>query len=109
MVAFDHTHCFVEEDLESGLTGAQFVNDDRVYGVFPEFRPFLSERLLRRAAVAIARIDAAVIREIVGSIPHLWGPSALVRDRWAGQIFERGQRVEECLFAQLVPQLQMQV
>lgn len=109
MVAFDHTHCFVEEELEAGLTGAHFVEDDRVYGVFPEFRPYLSERLLRRAIAALAQIDLPTIREIVGSIPHAWGPSAQVRKLWAEQIFERGQRVEEYVFARLVPQLQMRV
>lgn len=109
MVAFDHTHCFVEEDLAGGLAGTHFIEDDRVYGVFPEFRPYLTERLLRRAAAAVAQIDADVIEAIVGSVPHAWGPSAHVRERWVEQIFERGKRVEEYVFARLVPQLQMKV
>lgn len=109
MVVFDHTHCFVEEDLESGLTGPQFAEDQRVYGAFPEFLPLLSESGLRRACQQIARIDAAVIREIVHSVPAAWGPGRAVRERWIEQIVVRAQRVEGYIFAGLVPQLQMRV
>ncbi|MDF2494241.1 MAG: hypothetical protein K0S66_1175 [Sphingomonas sp.] len=109
MVVFDHTHCFVEEDLEAGLAGPGFVEDERIYGAFPEFIPMLNERALRRACLQITRVDAGAIMAIIGSVPLAWGPGTGTRARWAELLIERGKRVEEYLFARLVPQLQMSV
>lgn len=109
MVVFDHTHCFVEEDLDSGLAGTTFVDDQRLYGASPEFVPILNERALRRACGEIARVDADAVMAIIGSVPAAWGPSTGTRARWAEVLIERGKREEEYLFAKLVPQLQMGV
>ena len=109
MVVFDHTHCFVEEDLESGLAGAHFVGDDRVYGAFPEFKDFLTARALRNALADLARIDGSVIREIVRAVPQPWGPTTAVRDRWIEQLMGRQQRVGDYVFNRLVPQIEMKV
>lgn len=109
MVVFDHTHCFVEEDLDAGLVGPTFVEDPRIYGAFAEFIPMLDERALRHACLQITRVDAGAVMAIIGSVPAAWGPTAGTRARWAELIVERGKRVEEYLFARLVPQLQMSV
>jgi hypothetical protein len=107
VVALDHTSCFVEEDLETGLEGPHFVDDERIYGLFPEFISYLDEASLRRAAGAVLRIDADTISEIVHSVPHEWGPTRQVRDRWAARIFERGEKVAERTVGRLVRQMQM--
>lgn len=109
MVVFDHTHCFVEEDLDAGLAGDQFVCDPQIYGAFPEFLPMLTERALRQACQLITRVDVGTIMEIIAAVPVSWGPGLGTRQRWAELIFERGKRVEEYLFARLVPQMQMGV
>lgn len=109
MIVFDHTHCFVEGDLESGLTGTQFVEDARIYGAFPEFMPLLSEASLRAAGRAVAHVDAATVRAIVKSIPDAWGPGNAIREGWADQILARAGRIEEYLLAGLIPQLQLKV
>lgn len=95
MMVFDHTHCFVEGELEEGLTGPYFVDDARVYGNFPEFASYLTEASLRTAIDQIARVDADAIMEIIGSVPAQWGPSNAVRRRWGEQIFNRAMRMEE--------------
>lgn len=107
LVAFDHSHCFVEGELEFGLAGDHFVNDARIYGLFPEFGRYLDEATLRLAAQAIRNVDAAVIEEIVHSIPPDWGPSSIIRTRWADLIFKRGEIVAEQAFEQLVSQAQL--
>ena len=109
MVVFDHTHCFVEGTLDDGLYGNEFVEDNRIFGAFPEFLPMLSERSVRNACDIIRRVDAGAIAEIAESVPIPWRPSAGTRERWVQKIFERGQRLEEILFSGLVPQLQMPV
>lgn len=109
LVVFDHTHCFVEGELEDGLAGDHFVEDPRVYGAFPEFLPFLSEAGIREACERIRRVDARTIVEIIGVVPAAWGPTAAVRGRWAEQLVNRARRVEDFLMAALVPQLQIKV
>lgn len=109
MMVLDHTHCFVEEDLASGLSGNHFVDDDRAYGVFPEFLPHINEVALRAASAAIARIDAGLINQIVQSVPLQWGPSDAVRTLWAERIHARGQMVEGYLMTRLVQQSQMPI
>lgn len=107
LVVFDHTHCFVEGELEDGLAGTHFVDDAGVYGAFPEFRPYLSEAGLREACARISGVDAEAIVAIVGSVPAAWGPATAVRDRWAQQIINRAGRVNDILLDALVPQLQI--
>lgn len=109
MVAIDHTDCLVEEDLDTGLAGDAFVNDSKVYGVFPEFRPYLNEANLRRAAGALTFIDLAAVQAIVASIPIRWGPAAAVRRALSEKLFARSRRVEGHIFDSLVPQLLMDV
>lgn len=109
MVVFDHTHCFVEEDLDAGLAGPGFVEDQRIYGAFPEFLPMLDERSLRQACHQITRVDAETVMAIIASVPLGWGPTNGIRTRWAELLIERAKRVEDYLFAGLVPQLQMGV
>ncbi len=107
MIVFDHTHCFAEADLETELAGNHFVEDARIFGAFPEFLPFLTEERLRSAAERIAHVDADAIIAIIQAVPVQWGPSSVTRARWAEQIFNRAARIEEYLFASLVPQLPM--
>lgn len=107
MIAFDHTHCFVEGELEQGLAENHFAEDQRIYGAFPEFLPYLSEPGLRDACSKISRVDAGMVEEIIGSVPAAWGPTAAVRRRWVEQIINRAGRVEEHLLSTLIPQLQI--
>ena len=104
LLAIDHTHCFVEDDIEDAFEDNQFVDDRRIYGAFPEFAEHITEAGLRAAARTITEIDGARVEQIVGSVPIPWGPSTAIRMRWAEQIIARAQRIEEYLLAGLVPQ-----
>ncbi len=47
--AIDHTHCFTwGRELTRRLSNIEFVKDREVYGLFPEFRPFLDRKTVRR-------------------------------------------------------------
>lgn len=107
LMAIDHTHCFVEGDIEAAFEDNHFVDDHRVYGAFPEFAGHLSEAGLRAAAEAITEIDPDRVEQIVGSVPIPWGVSSAVRIRWAEQIVARAKRIEEYLLAGLISQAQM--
>lgn len=107
LLAFDHTHCFTETDLETELEGTYFVDDNGVYGAFPEFMPYIGEAGLRSACNTIAGIDEEQVMAIIAAVPHRWGPSQAVRDRWVQQIINRAARVEEIVIPTLVNQGQL--
>jgi hypothetical protein len=107
LLAFDHTHCFTETDLETDLEGTYFVDDAQVYGAFPEFLPHIDEAGLRSACNIIAGIDEAQVMAIIGAVPYPWGPSQATRDRWVRQIINRAARVEEIVIPPLVNQGQL--
>lgn len=107
LMIIDHSHCFVDGELEQEIGNQEFVDDSRVYGRFPEFEEYLNEQRLRRAADKIVSIDVAAITEIVNSIPMAWGPTQSVRKVWIDQIVARQARVPSMVIGQLVSQVQM--
>ena len=109
LMVIDQSHCFVEGQLEDGLVGSEFVNDNRVYGLFPEFVQYITEAAVRRAAAAIASVDAATIAEIVNSVPKGWGPSQAIRDCWIERVISRQARVPTLVIDALLTQVQLDV
>lgn len=108
LMVIDHSHCFVEGELELEIGSAEFVDDSRVYGCFPEFEEYINEQRLRRAADKIVSIDVAAITEIMNSIPLAWGPTQSVRKVWVDQIAARQQRIPDVVIGQLVSQVRME-
>lgn len=104
LTVIDHTHAFTEDELEYALQGTQFEDDSRVFGAFPQFQRFVTEKRLRNASAAIRAIDATAIEQIMASIPLPWGPTAALRQRWCEALLARGQRVEEYLVNGLIAQ-----
>ena len=107
LLAFDHTHCFTETDLETELAGTYFVEDPGVYGACPEFLPHVDEAGLRSACKNIASIDEGQVMAIIAAVPHPWGPTQAVRERWTQQIINRAARVEEIVISTIVNQGQL--
>jgi hypothetical protein len=109
LMVIDQSHCFVEGLLEDGLMGTEFVNDNRIYGLFPEFMPYITENALRHAAVAIALVDEVSIAEIVNSVPNGWGLNQVMKDDWIEKIVSRQKRVPTIVIDTLVSQVQLDV
>jgi hypothetical protein len=108
-MVIDQSHCFVEGQLEDGLQSSEFVNDERIYGLFPEFVQYIREVPLRRAAAAIASVDAIAIAEIVNSVPMAWGPTQAIRDCWIERIISRQAKVPTFAIDALLVQAQLDV
>lgn len=104
MVAIDHSHCFVEGSLETDLGDDGVIADDAVYGLFPEFVPFVDPAAIAETAARLRTIDTAVAREIVASIPPEWGPTTQLRNRWADVICRRAEHVSRLMEATFVEQ-----
>lgn len=84
LIAMDHTHCFASgRDLNARLAHIEVVKDDRIYGLFPELRPFLLLPEVRaewEAAVdRLGTLDRAWVREQIATIPPEWEVDAAGR------------------------------
>jgi hypothetical protein len=73
LIVIDHTHCFGErQDLTTRLTHISNVKDQRVYGLFPEFKPFLREAELDGIMNLLSGITRNQLDFIVDAIPPEW-------------------------------------
>lgn len=97
LVALDHSHCFVETTLEDEIAGGHLAADERLYGYFPEFAPYLTDAALGSALDRLGTFDGAFAAEVVGSIPPQWEVTGAARSAWAKLMVERSWRV--CDFA----------
>ena len=104
--AIDHTHCFTRgHELTKRLANIEFVKDPGVYGLFPEFRPFLDRRTVKRAAKRLGGLQRGEVWEIMEGIPKPWevDPAALAAfaDFVVGRAAYLADRIEMKLFPQL--------
>lgn len=104
LVALDHSHCFVETTLADELSSPHLLEDDGVYGNYPEFRPLITAQAVAAAATRLRQIDISIVREIVESIPPEWGVTVGERRGLADLICRRALRVADYLPAKLVAQ-----
>lgn len=77
VMAIDHGECFSQaQELTPGLASIERTHDDRIFGLFPGFRPFMRQEWIDSAAQRLGEVDRQMISGWVGEIPDEW----LVRD-----------------------------
>lgn len=109
LIAFDHSHCFTDGVLEQDLNDSDIIDDENVYGYFPEFTPFVGADAVRQAADRLREMNTEVASAIVASVPHQWGPTTQVRRRWVDVIYQRAQRVAGYAPAKMIEQAGLEV
>lgn len=97
LVALDHSQAFVESGLEAALSDPYLIDDDQIYGYFPEFADLIDFNSVTAAVTRLRQIDTALVQEIIGSIPAQWGISSDARATWCDVICKRAARVAEYL------------
>jgi len=70
--AMDHTHCFTCGDPLRKTARIDNVKDERLYGMFPGFMPYLNPLEARQAISDLSAIKRSEISAIVGTIPNEW-------------------------------------
>ena len=68
LVPIDHSHCFVEIDFETELPGPELVNDNAVYGLYPEFRSHITTESVAEAIDDLSRLDRGFVEECVNLV-----------------------------------------
>ena len=109
LIAFDHTHCFVEGDFWNEIGNPHLKCDARVYGLFPEFERYLSRGHLKAALDRLAQLDRATVEQIVTSVPREWGITGATATAWKELIFERAAYVVATLPGHLLGQGELRV
>lgn len=94
LIAMDHTHCFNwGNGLNARLGRIDLVKDDRIYGLFPDFVPYVESAELSPVWKAdverLSTLDRSWVTGIVAAIPAAWGVDAAGREALIEQICQR--------------------
>lgn len=78
--AMDHTHCFAPgADLNPAMASIEAVKDEAIYGLFPEFVPYVTRDRVRAATRRLKNLGRDEIERIVASLPADWQVSRAAR------------------------------
>lgn len=91
LIAMDHGLCFIRsgEDLAPRLRNIDKVQDDHVFGLFPQFREKLREDTLISCTSRLRAMDTATAEAMIETVPTEWEVSAEARRAWAELIYRR--------------------
>ncbi len=91
LIAMDHGLCFIRsgEDLTPKLGHIDKVQDEHLYGLFPEFRGELREAIVLECAARVREMDGVTAEAIIATVPAEWEVSAEARRAWADLICRR--------------------
>ena len=97
LIAMDHGLCFIRsgEDLTPKLARIDKVQDDRVYGLFPEFRELLREDIIASCVARLREMDAATADAMIATVPVEWEVSKEARKAWSELIYRRASIVAD--------------
>ena len=102
----DHASCFVVGTFDE-LDSPDLLVEEELYGLFPEFRPYLTPQSVGAAVDLMLSVQPATVREIVNSVPAQWGLTRPLRDKLCDLIVGRAQRVASFAPAMLVAEPMM--
>jgi hypothetical protein len=108
LVAMDHTHCFnCGRDLNAQLANIDLVQDNRLFGLFPEFKPSIRLHLpaLQDAVNKLKTFDNQWVQGLVGTIPAEWQVDAAGRAALATLVYNRASYTGETFIPLLQAQL----
>lgn len=108
LVAFDHSHCFVETSLDTELNWQATTRDERIYGNFPSFKPYFTYDSLDAARARLREMNQEIAGEIVGSIPEGWEIPEETRTKWVEVICARAALVDGYIEMSLMGQARME-
>ncbi len=103
--AIDHSHCFTcGRAITPKIAELDKVRDDRVYGLFPEFRDFLDRQVVARLVNDLRRIDRPTLAEMTRTIPGAWDVDTAARQALEDFIVKRADYLAGRIIALLWPQ-----
>jgi hypothetical protein len=105
IVAMDFTHAFRQgQDINRRLSFIERIRDEKVYGLFPEFKNLLNREELRRLSKMLDNFNGATAEAIIRNIPSAWEVDREGRSALATLITERAHFVAHYLESKLFPE-----
>lgn len=97
LIAMDHGLCFIRsgQDLTPKLANIDKVQDEHVYGLFPEFRGRLQDAIITSCVTRLREMDAATAKAMIDTVPTEWEVSDSARVAWADLISRRAAYVAD--------------
>ncbi len=97
LIAMDHGLCFIRsgEDLSPRLANIGNVQNEHLYGLFPEFQGRLCQSTIEDCASRLHEIDAVTVDAIIQSVPREWDVSQQSRTAWSELICRRAKFVAD--------------
>lgn len=97
LIAMDHGLCFIRsgEDISTRLGNIDKVQDEHVYGLFPEFRDRLDESIIEECTSRLREITNEITADVVATVPREWEVSNDSRAAWASLIYRRASFVAD--------------
>lgn len=88
--AIDHTQAFTcGRELTVRIGHLDEIQDETVYGRFPEFEPSLNPEHVRTATGRLEQMETAIAEAFVAQVPVEWQVEAPVREAWVRFIVGR--------------------
>lgn len=106
MLVIDWTHAIAETTLDDELSAA-WVDEQKIYGMFPEFIPFLTRKTIQEALESLNEIDPQEIKRLCRKVPTAWGMSGSLAERLSACMIERGEKLKAWLPAALFDQYEL--
>jgi len=106
LFAMDHTHCFDGPGyLNARLSHIDLVKDDVLYGLFPEFKPFIRPHwaTLQAAISKLQTIENQWVANLVAAIPAEWQVDPPGRAALANLVYNRAHYVAGTFVALIEP------
>jgi len=105
LLVIDHSHCVSLDSLNDVTDWNNLIEDEAIYGLFPEFSPHITPVYVRAALEKLSGLDKNHVEQIVNSIPIELGISRSSKDSLQNFICERAKflvaNFSERLFAQM--------
>ncbi|MDR1924267.1 MAG: hypothetical protein LBQ66_07830 [Planctomycetaceae bacterium] len=83
------------------LSSIDCIKDPAVFGLFPEFKTFITKKTARKVQEQMSQIQKHQIRNIVDQIPEEWDFNSTKRDALCSFIVQRAEYVSRELYPQL--------
>jgi hypothetical protein len=96
--AIDHTHAFTcGQDLNRAIANIDSVQDERIYGRFPEFVDYLTEGHVGLFVERLRNLDERFIQSLMDSVPVSWQLAGEARDAIRLFLHDRARFVVDTL------------
>ncbi len=95
LMPFDHSDCFSEMALDGSIDSELVIRDQRIYGFFPAFRPYVTQESVGSGLERLRTFNQVTAKLIVDSVPQAWGLTTSERKAWVNMIYKRAKYVAE--------------